>query len=83
MWLTHEVQPTMWPTHEVQPTMWPTHEVQPTMWPTHEVQPTMWPIHGEQVAYSGCATYESRVEKGRKRAFNNENITHFFQLWSY
>ena len=53
-------------------------------WPIHEVQPKKWSIHGEQVANSWGATYESRVEKGRKGAFKNENITHFFfKLWSF
>ena len=46
--------------------------------PIHGVQPKKWSIHGEHVADSWGATYESRVGKGWKRAFKNENLTFFF-----
>ena len=48
---------------------WLIHEVKSTKRPIHGVQPKNWLIHREQVVDSCGATYESRVEKGRKRAF--------------
>ena len=54
--------------------------MQPTKWPIHGVQPKKWLIHAEQVADSWGATYEGMVEKGRKRAFKNENRTHFLPI---
>ena len=46
-------------------------------WPIHGVQPKKWSIHAEQVADSCGATYESRVEKGKKGLFKMK-IEHIF-----